>query len=56
MADIQIRHFLFYNSLDNNVTILDGAIVGTYEDDAMFDRLAEYLKPLGVSVIKPKII
>jgi glucuronokinase len=33
-----------------------GAIVGTYEDDAMFDRLAEYLKPLGVSVIKPKII
>jgi glucuronokinase len=33
-----------------------GAIVGTYEDDAMFDRLTEYLKPLGVGVIKPKII
>lgn len=33
-----------------------GAIVGTYEDDAMFQRVAEYMKPLGISVIKPKII
>lgn len=33
-----------------------GAIVGTYEDDAMFDRLAEYLRPLGVQVIRPKIV
>jgi glucuronokinase len=33
-----------------------GAIVGTYEDQAMFDRLTEYLKPLGVGVIKPRII
>jgi glucuronokinase len=33
-----------------------GAIVGTYEDDAMFDRLTEYLRPLGVGVIRPKII
>jgi glucuronokinase len=33
-----------------------GAIVGTYEDAAMFDRLTEYLKPLGVAVIKPRII
>jgi glucuronokinase len=33
-----------------------GAIVGTYEDDAMFDRLTDYMKPLGVAVIKPKII
>ena len=33
-----------------------GAIVGTYEDEAMFQRLADFLKPLGVAVIRPKII
>ena len=33
-----------------------GAIVGTYEDDSMFARLAESMKPLGVDVIKPKIV
>lgn len=32
-----------------------GAIVGTYEDDAMFSRLAETLRPLGVAVIRPII-
>lgn len=33
-----------------------GAIVGTYENDSMFEKLTEYLKPLGVGVIRPKII
>jgi glucuronokinase len=33
-----------------------GAIVGSYEDDAMFERLTEYMRPLGVAVIKPKIV
>jgi glucuronokinase len=33
-----------------------GAIVGTYEDDAMFERLTEYMRPLGVAVIRPKIV
>ena len=33
-----------------------GAIVGTYEDDAGFQRLTESLKPLGVGVIKPNIV
>lgn len=33
-----------------------GAIVGTYEDDSIFQRLADYLKPLGVDVIKPRIV
>jgi glucuronokinase len=33
-----------------------GAIVGTYEDQAMFDRLTEYMRPLGVAVIKPRIV
>ena len=33
-----------------------GAIVGTYGDEAMFARLGEFMKPLGVEVIKPKIV
>lgn len=33
-----------------------GAIVGTYEDDAMFQRLAEAMRPIGVGVIKPNIV
>ena len=30
-----------------------GAIVGTYEDEAMFDRLKQSLEPQGMKVIKP---
>jgi glucuronokinase len=33
-----------------------GAIVGTYEDDAMFERLSAALKPQQVTVIKPRIV
>jgi glucuronokinase len=33
-----------------------GAIVGTYDDDRMFERLCESLRPLGVTVVKPKIV
>ncbi|MCA1964006.1 MAG: GHMP kinase [Prosthecobacter sp.] len=33
-----------------------GAIVGTYEDEAMFDRLKAALEPQQVAVIKPQII
>jgi glucuronokinase len=33
-----------------------GAIVGTYEDEKMFERLVQSMKPLGVSVIKPNIV
>jgi len=33
-----------------------GAIVGTYQDDAMFQRLTDYMKPLGIGVIRPKIV
>jgi glucuronokinase len=33
-----------------------GAIVGTCEDDAMFQRLTESLEPLGMKVIKPEIL
>jgi glucuronokinase len=33
-----------------------GAIVGTYEDPAMFDRMVAAGKAIGVGVIKPKIV
>jgi glucuronokinase len=33
-----------------------GAIVGTYDDDRIFQRLTESLRPIGVSVVKPKIV
>jgi len=32
-----------------------GAIVGTYTDENMFQRLTAHLKPLGVAAIRPKI-
>jgi glucuronokinase len=33
-----------------------GAIVGTYREEAMFQRLVDTMKPIGVGVIKPKIV
>lgn len=32
-----------------------GAIVGTYEDEAMYERLVAALQPLGIRVLKPVI-
>ncbi len=32
-----------------------GAIVGTYEDETMYDRLVDALEPLGMRVFKPQI-
>ncbi len=33
-----------------------GAIVGTYEDDAMFEKLKTVLEPMQVMVLKPQIL
>jgi glucuronokinase len=33
-----------------------GAIVGTYQDEAMYVRLTETMKNIGVAVIKPKVV
>jgi glucuronokinase len=33
-----------------------GAIVGTYQDEAMYTRLVEALRPLGVDVLKPILL
>jgi hypothetical protein len=49
--DIPVRHFLFYDSVDNSVRILDGAIVGTYADYESAARAAKVrgLRLSGVS-------
>ena len=33
-----------------------GAVVGMYEDEAMFAKLVSAMKPLGVAVIKPQVL
>jgi glucuronokinase len=33
-----------------------GAVTGTFEDDRMFARLEEAYAPLGIKVLKPKVI
>lgn len=33
-----------------------GAIVGRYKGEAMFERLVETLRPLGIGVVKPKVV
>jgi glucuronokinase len=33
-----------------------GAIVGTFRDEEMLDRLTQAMKPIGVAVIKPRIV
>jgi glucuronokinase len=33
-----------------------GAIVGTYQDEAMYRRLQEQLAGIGVEVLKPEIL
>jgi len=38
-----------------NFTGSGGAIIGTYEDEAMFQRLKQKLNALGIEVIKPAI-
>lgn len=33
-----------------------GAIIGTYENEAMFEKLVTTMKPMGIDVIKPSIV
>ncbi len=33
-----------------------GAIVGTYDDEAMFEKLVKVMEPMGIAVIKPQIL
>ena len=33
-----------------------GAVVGTYAGDAMFTRIADSMRAIGVAVVRPKIV
>jgi glucuronokinase len=33
-----------------------GAVVGTYEDEAMYKRLQQAFSPIGVAIIKPRVV
>jgi glucuronokinase len=33
-----------------------GAIVGTYEDDAMFEKLCKVYEPMGIAAFRPKVL
>jgi glucuronokinase len=33
-----------------------GAVVGTYKDDRMFSDLLEAMKPLGIAVLRPRVM
>src|SRR5438128_12560740 len=33
-----------------------GAIVGTYPDEAVFQRLTERMRAIGVEVVKPRVV
>jgi glucuronokinase len=33
-----------------------GAVTGTFEDDRMFAKLEEAYAPLGIKVLRPKVI
>jgi glucuronokinase len=55
-GNLELVHTARRAGATSNFAGSGGAIVGTYEDQAMFDRLSEFMRPLGVAVIKPKIV
>ena len=55
-GNLELVHTARSAGATSNFAGSGGAIVGTYEDEAMFDRLTERMRPLGVAVIKPKIV
>lgn len=55
-GNLELVHTARKAGATSNFAGSGGAIVGTYEDQAMFDRLTEQMRPLGVTVVKPKII
>jgi glucuronokinase len=69
-ANFDLRRKL-YNIHPDNIAMVDaarstgasakftgsgGAIVGTYEDDGMYDHLKRVLEPMNISILKPNII
>ncbi len=55
-GNLELVHTARKAGATSNFAGSGGAIVGTYTDEAMFQRLKEYMKPIGVDVIRPKIV
>jgi glucuronokinase len=55
-GNLELVHTARKAGATSNFAGSGGAIVGTYEDQAMFDQLTEYMRPLGVTVIQPRIV
>lgn len=55
-GNLELVHTARRAGATSNFAGSGGAIVGTYEDQAMFDRLTEHMRPLGVTVIKPNVV
>jgi glucuronokinase len=55
-GNLELVHTARKAGATSNFAGSGGAIVGTYEDDGMFERLTEYMRPLGVTVIRPRIV
>ncbi|MGA2267378.1 MAG: GHMP kinase [Bryobacteraceae bacterium] len=55
-GNLELVHTARKAGASSNFAGSGGAIVGTYTDDGMFARLTEYMKAIGVAVIKPKIV
>ena len=69
-ANFDLRHRIF-NVAEENVRMVEqarrtgasakfagsgGAIVGTYEDQAMYDALEQSLAEIGCRLLKPRIV
>jgi glucuronokinase len=55
-GNLEMVHAARRAGANSNFAGSGGAIVGTYTDDAMFTRLTDYMKAIGVAVIQPKIV
>jgi len=55
-GNLEMVHTARQAGATSNFAGSGGAIVGTYEDEAMLARLTEQMKGLGVEVIKPRIV
>jgi glucuronokinase len=55
-GNLEMVHTARKAGASSNFAGSGGAIVGTYTDDAMFARLTDHMKAIGVAVIRPKIV
>jgi len=52
-GNLQMIHTARQAGASSNFAGSGGAIVGTYQDDRMYDNLVAMMRPLGVAVIRP---